>query len=95
MPLCAGHRPTQISFADTATQHAERSISEDGSEVTKVLETLVADNEDLKRSSTELQSLLQESRDDVRALQQELEELRVITPPANREHTLTSLRFRN
>lgn len=66
-------------------QYAERPIGEDG-EVTKVLESLVADNEDLKRGNTELQSLLQESRDDVRALQQEIEELRATPPPTNREY---------
>jgi hypothetical protein len=53
-------------------------------EMVKVLESLVADNEDLKRSSIEIQTLLQESRDDVHALQQELEELRN-TPPLNRD----------
>jgi hypothetical protein len=58
-------------------------VDQDG-EMVKVLESLVADNEDLKRSSVEIQTLLQESRDDVHALQQELEELRN-TPPLNRE----------
>jgi predicted nuclease with TOPRIM domain len=66
-------------------QYAERPVGEDG-EVTKVLESLVADHEDLKRGNTELQSLLQESRDDVRALQQEVEELRATQPPTNREY---------
>lgn len=45
-------------------------------EVTKILETLVADNEMLKRDGEELQRLLSESREDYRALQEELDELR-------------------
>ena len=45
-------------------------------EVTKMLETLVTDNEMLKRDGEELQRLLLESREDFRALQEELDELR-------------------
>lgn len=54
--------------------------------MTKVLQTLVADNEDLKRGNAEVQGLLRESREDVRALQEEVEELRAaMPPPPNRE----------
>ena len=42
----------------------------------KVLETLVTDNEMLKRDGEELQRLLSESREEFRALQEELDELR-------------------
>lgn len=45
-------------------------------EVTKILETLVTDNEMLKRDGEELQRLLSESREDFRVLQEELDELR-------------------
>ena len=44
--------------------------------MTKILETLVTDNEMLKRDGEELQRLLSESREDFRALQDELDELR-------------------
>lgn len=45
-------------------------------EVTKMIETLVTDNETLKHDGEELQRLLSESREDFRALQEELDELR-------------------
>jgi hypothetical protein len=41
-----------------------------------MFETLVGDNEMLKRDGEELQRLLSESREDFRALQEELDELR-------------------
>lgn len=41
-----------------------------------MFETIVADNEMLKRDGEELQRLLSESREDFRALQEELDELR-------------------
>jgi uncharacterized protein YlxW (UPF0749 family) len=45
-------------------------------EVMKVLESLVADNENLKHYNAELQNLLTETREDVRTLQEEVEEHR-------------------
>ncbi|EED81094.1 predicted protein [Postia placenta Mad-698-R] len=51
------------------------TLSEDA-EVTKILESLVADNEALKRDNAELQNMLAETREDVRALQEEVEERR-------------------
>ncbi|KAG6896187.1 hypothetical protein C0992_009810 [Termitomyces sp. T32_za158] len=45
-------------------------------ELTTVLESLVSNNETLKRDNAELQSLLTESREDMHVLQEELEELR-------------------
>jgi hypothetical protein len=59
-------------------QHSQlgHSAPADETEITKILETLVADNEDLKRNNAELQNLLGESREDVHALNEELDELR-------------------
>ena len=45
-------------------------------ELTTVLESLVSDNETLKRDNAELQSMLTESREEMHKLQEELEELR-------------------
>jgi hypothetical protein len=45
-------------------------------ELTHVLESLVQDNETLKHDNGELQHLLSESREDLHALQEELEEQR-------------------
>lgn len=45
-------------------------------EVTKVMETLVADNESLMKSNAELQRMLAESRESVNSLQEEAEEYR-------------------
>lgn len=52
------------------------TAASDQSEITRVLESLVDDNEALKRDNTELQTLLAQSRDDLNALQQEVEESR-------------------
>ncbi|TDL29974.1 hypothetical protein BD410DRAFT_780491 [Rickenella mellea] len=74
-------------------------VSEDA-EITKVMESLVADNEALKRDTAELQNLLTESREDVRSLREEIEETKVtmssipeghsrvplMSPPPNRHH---------
>lgn len=49
-------------------------------EVMKVLESLVADNENLKHDNAELQNLLTDTREDVRALQEEVEEHRANVP---------------
>ncbi|KAJ7724737.1 hypothetical protein DFH07DRAFT_1003651, partial [Mycena maculata] len=50
-------------------------------ELTSVLETLVDDNETLKRDNAELQTLLADAREDCRALQEEVEDQRVNPPP--------------
>ena len=51
------------------------SLTEDD-EVTKILQSLVADNEALQKSNVELQTLLADSRESIQALQQEAEERR-------------------
>ncbi|KAJ7620065.1 hypothetical protein FB45DRAFT_1006753 [Roridomyces roridus] len=50
-------------------------------ELASVLETLVDDNETLKRDNAELQTLLADAREDCRALQEEVEDQRVNPPP--------------
>ncbi|TCD61395.1 hypothetical protein EIP91_008516 [Steccherinum ochraceum] len=52
------------------------ATSMDDTEVTKVLESLVADNEVLKRDNAELQNILTETREDLRTLQEEVDERR-------------------
>ncbi|KAH7931341.1 hypothetical protein BV22DRAFT_998573 [Leucogyrophana mollusca] len=64
----------QRSRADDATTTGD-------SEVMKVLESLVADNEVLKADNEELHKLLTESREDVQLLQTEVEEHRILPPP--------------
>jgi len=51
-------------------------------ELTKVLESLVNDSETLKRDNAELQRLLTESREDLHALQEEVDEQRANPPPS-------------
>ncbi|KAJ3964231.1 hypothetical protein EV361DRAFT_942574 [Lentinula raphanica] len=64
----------------------------ESAELTTVLESLVNDNEGLKRDNAELQTLLAESRDDLHALQQEVEEQRANIPiKSPRSHTGTPL----
>ena len=60
-------------------------MAEDG-EVMKVLESLVADNENLKHDTAELQNLLADAREDVRALQEEVEEHRLAAPFVGMNH---------
>lgn len=47
----------------------------------KVLEGLVGENEALKHDNAELQNLLTDSREDIRALREEVEERRAPAPP--------------
>jgi regulator of replication initiation timing len=49
-------------------------------EFTDVLESLVNDNETLKRDNAELQNLLAESREEIHGLQEEVEEQRASLP---------------
>lgn len=58
-------------------------------EVTQVLESLVADNEALKRDNAELQNLLAAEREELHTLQEELEERRAGDTPFRRGHRFT------
>ena len=65
-------------------QRVGRSTVTDQPEVTDVMESLVADNEALKRDIAELQNLLAESREDVRTLREEMEEARMHVPSTSK-----------
>ncbi|KAJ7784187.1 hypothetical protein B0H16DRAFT_1356160 [Mycena metata] len=62
-----------------ATTGMGAGVSQQGTseELTTVIETLVSDNETLKRDNAELQTLLADAREDCRALQEEVEDGRV------------------
>jgi uncharacterized protein YaaN involved in tellurite resistance len=55
-------------------------------EIMKVLESLVEDNEGLKRDNSELQHLLTELREDYHTLQVEIEEQRANQPSRGKSH---------
>ena len=57
--------------------------------MTKVLESLVADNEALKRDNAELQNLLAQEREELHTMQEELEERRASDTPFTRSHRFT------
>lgn len=59
----------------TSLQHSGQTPVDDN-EITEVLESLVADNEAFKRDNAELQNILAETREDMRTLQEEVEEHR-------------------
>lgn len=61
-------------------QHLGQTAIVEQSEIMKVLESLVEDNETLKRDNAELQSLLAQSREDYHVLQEEIEEQRANPP---------------
>ena len=65
-----------INRTDSLFQEEPDTPITSNDEVTKMLETLVTDNEMLKRDGEELQRLLSESREEFRGLQEELDELR-------------------
>ncbi len=56
------------------------SVAPEQTELTKVLESLMDDNEVLKRDTAELQHFLAESREEIHALQEEVEEYRANAP---------------
>ncbi|KIY70393.1 hypothetical protein CYLTODRAFT_435731 [Cylindrobasidium torrendii FP15055 ss-10] len=56
------------------------SVASEQTELTKVLESLMDDNETLKRDNAELQHFLSESREEIHALQEEVEEHRASQP---------------
>jgi len=61
---------------ETLRHSLDPSMPQDDPETTRVLETLVADNETLKRSVLELNGLLSDSRDELEEARDELAELR-------------------
>ncbi|KAG7097518.1 hypothetical protein E1B28_004861 [Marasmius oreades] len=65
-------------------QSLGNSFTPDTDDLTQMLESLVDDNEALKRDNVELQTLLAQSRDDTSALQQEVEEQRALNAPRSR-----------
>ncbi|KAI0340880.1 hypothetical protein BDW22DRAFT_1430533 [Trametopsis cervina] len=73
-----------LTEARSRLQHLQHldigaSTAGDDDEITKVLESLVADNEALKHDNAELQNLLSEAREDLRVLQEEIDERRADT----------------
>jgi regulator of replication initiation timing len=63
-----------LQVAVSQTSHAEDA------EFTRVLESLVSENEALKHDNAELQNMLADSREDVRTLREEVEEQRAAAP---------------
>jgi regulator of replication initiation timing len=57
-----------------------RTALAEETEIMKVLESLVEDNEGLKRDNAELQHLLTEAREDYHSLKEEVEEQRANQP---------------
>lgn len=60
----------------TKIQQLGNSPNTDDVEATNVLESLVADNEVLKRDNAELQNILSETREELRELKEEVDERR-------------------
>ncbi|KAL1727570.1 hypothetical protein EV714DRAFT_253750 [Schizophyllum commune] len=80
------------TFQQSSQTRTTQSREAEHEEMTKVLESLVSDNEILKRDNAELQRLLAESREDLHALQEELEEQKAAYPsraptPLRHQHT--------
>jgi hypothetical protein len=64
-------------------------------EFTRVLESLVSENEALKHDNAELQNLLADSREDIRALREEVEEQRATAFPTPEQEGLHFLPMRS
>lgn len=73
-------RDVRSRLEDLHHTHTSSVITED-SEVMKVLESLVSDNEVLKADNKELHKLLTESREDIQALQSQVEQNINFPPP--------------
>ncbi|KAK0207041.1 hypothetical protein DFS33DRAFT_639709 [Desarmillaria ectypa] len=82
---------SQLEVLQRAFSHP--SIS-DQTEFTKFLESLVDDNESLKRDNAELQHFLSESREEIHALQEEVEEYRANPIPRSGAGTPRTPTFR-
>ncbi|KAF8627860.1 hypothetical protein AX15_004207 [Amanita polypyramis BW_CC] len=86
-------RVTHMESSESTLQDARMQIQlmqsgqlsrDEHDELTRVLESLVNDNEILKRDNAELQILLSDCREDLHALQEEVEEQRAIQGPSPR-----------
>ncbi|KAG2013038.1 hypothetical protein CC2G_009975 [Coprinopsis cinerea AmutBmut pab1-1] len=97
-------RQHRLESSDSIIQEAKLRLQTVGltaqaeqDELAQVMETLVNDNEVLKRDNAELQRLLAETREDVHTLQQEVEEHRAATatfpPPRSGPTTPISRHF--
>ncbi|ETW84224.1 hypothetical protein HETIRDRAFT_433142 [Heterobasidion irregulare TC 32-1] len=85
---------TRVRIEQIQHAHSGRvSLTEDD-EVTKILQSLVADNEALQKSNVELQTLLADSRESIQALQQEAEEQRAFMKQPSSRAEPPSLRHR-
>ncbi|KZT29451.1 hypothetical protein NEOLEDRAFT_1056746 [Neolentinus lepideus HHB14362 ss-1] len=71
-------------------QQFGHSTATEDPEVTKVLESLVANNEALKHDNAELQNILAELREEYRSLQEEVEEQRAMETPHSRHRVTNS-----
>lgn len=58
----------------------------DNSEINRILESLVADNEAIKRDNAELQNILAEAREDLKAVREELAEHQAAAAASPRGH---------
>ncbi|KAF9504189.1 hypothetical protein BS47DRAFT_1442992 [Hydnum rufescens UP504] len=72
----------QINDQHSPDRMGQTSMTENP-EITIILEKLVADGEALKRDNAELQNLLTESRSELRALTEEVQEYRAVASPVH------------
>ncbi|PBK67066.1 hypothetical protein ARMSODRAFT_959740 [Armillaria solidipes] len=83
---------SQLEVLQQAFSHSNVT---DQTEFTKVLESLVDDNESLKRDNAELQHFLSESREEIHALQEEVDEYRANPIPRSGAGTPRTPTFRH
>ncbi|KAK1231953.1 hypothetical protein PQX77_004924 [Marasmius sp. AFHP31] len=92
---------TMIQDARSQIQMLHQSLGKantptaDYSELTRMVESLIDDNETLKKDNTELQALLAHSRDDTHVLQLEVDEQRAFIAPRSRATTPLSPHIRH
>ncbi|KAG6336482.1 hypothetical protein ID866_2596 [Astraeus odoratus] len=70
------------------SSHVEKPSADEDTEVMKLLESLVSDNEALKTDNEELHKLLTESREELQTLQAQVEENSILPPPIRVEAPL-------
>ncbi|KAK0499537.1 hypothetical protein EDD18DRAFT_1151576 [Armillaria luteobubalina] len=83
------------SQLEVLQQAFSQSNVTDQTEFTKVLESLVDDNESLKRDNAQLQHFLSESREEIHALQEEVDEYRANPVPRSGAGTPRTPAFRH